>query len=97
MVTAPLDITSSEAIANCTLGQKDFSLVELGIVDQPSCRLLLVNGTHDGLMPVEDSLLLLERGSPKEARVFTGLSHMGYPLANDSIYPWIEGVMATAS
>jgi pimeloyl-ACP methyl ester carboxylesterase len=77
--------------------QKDFSLVELGVVNQPSCRLLLINGTHDGLMPIEDSMLLMEYGSPKEARFFTGLLHMGYPPANGSVYPWMEQVMATAS
>ncbi|KUI72657.1 2,6-dihydropseudooxynicotine hydrolase [Cytospora mali] len=76
--------------------QQDFSLVETGIVNQPSCRLLLVNGTHDGLMPIEDSLLLFEFGSPKEGRFFTKLLHMGYPPANGSVYPWMEQVMATA-
>lgn len=77
--------------------QKDFSLIELGIADKPSCRLLLINGTHDGLMPIEDSMLMMEYGSPKEARFFTGLLHMGYPPANGSVYPWMEQVMATAS
>ncbi len=48
--------------------QKQFSLVESGIVDQPSCRLLLVNGIEDGLMPIEDSMLMFEHGSAKEAR-----------------------------
>lgn len=76
--------------------QRDFSLVEAGIVERPSCRLLLVNGTHDGLMPVEDSMLLFEYGSPKEGRFFSGLLHMGYPPANGSVYPWMEGVMAAA-
>lgn len=77
--------------------QKEFSLVETGVVNRPSCRLLLVNGTHDGLMPIEDSMLMMEFGTPKEARFFTGLLHMGYPPANGSVYPWMEGVMATAS
>jgi len=76
--------------------QKDFSLVETGIVNLPACRLLLVNGTHDGLMPIEDSMLMMEYGTPKEARFFTGLLHMGYPPANNSVYPWMEQVMATA-
>lgn len=76
--------------------QGDFSLVESGLLDGPSCRLLLVNGTHDGLMPVEDSMLLFEHGSPKEARFFSGLLHMGYPPANGCVYPWMEGVMAAA-
>ncbi|KAK4986514.1 hypothetical protein LTR66_002096 [Elasticomyces elasticus] len=77
--------------------QKDFSLVTNGIVDMDSTRLLLINGTHDGLMPIEDSMLLMEYGKPKEARFFTGLLHMGYPPANGSVYPWMEQVMATAS
>ncbi|KAI0376949.1 alpha/beta-hydrolase [Hypomontagnella monticulosa] len=76
--------------------QKKFSLLETGIVNMPSTRLLLVNGTHDGLMPIEDSMLLFEYGSPKEARFFTGALHMGYPMANSSVYPWMEQVMASA-
>ena len=27
-----------------------------------------LQGTHDGLMPIEDSMLLFEHASPKEAR-----------------------------
>ncbi|CAF9922191.1 MAG: hypothetical protein HETSPECPRED_004991 [Heterodermia speciosa] len=75
--------------------QEKFSLLSTGIVQKPSCRLLLINGTHDGLMPIEDSLLLMNHGSPKEARFFPNLLHMGYPVSNNSIYPWLEGVMAS--
>ncbi|TGJ85539.1 hypothetical protein E0Z10_g3213 [Xylaria hypoxylon] len=74
---------------------KRFSLLETGILEKPSTRLLLVNGTLDGLMPIEDSTLLFEYGSPKEARFFPGALHMGYPLANLSVYPWMEEVMAS--
>ncbi|KAI2615419.1 alpha/beta-hydrolase [Hypoxylon sp. NC1633] len=76
--------------------QERFSLLSGGILDLDCTRLLLVNGTHDGLMPIEDSMLMLEYGRPKEARFFTGALHMGYPKANDSIYPWMEQVMASA-
>jgi len=76
--------------------QKDFSLVELKIVDMPATRVLLVNGTHDGLMPVEDSMLMMEYGTPKEGRFFTGMLHMGYPPANGCVYPWMEAVMRAA-
>jgi hypothetical protein len=48
--------------------QKEFSLIETGIVNMPATRLLLINGTHDGLMPIEDSMLMMEYGTPKEAR-----------------------------
>lgn len=55
-----------------------FSLVSNGIVQKgESCRLLLVNGVKDGLMPVEDSMLLMEFGRAKEARFYSGLMHMG--------------------
>lgn len=30
--------------------QDTWSLVKTGVVNMPSCRLLLINGTHDGLM-----------------------------------------------
>ena len=50
-------------------------------------------GTHDGLMPIEDSMLLMNYGTPKEARFFPNLLHMGYPISNASIYPWLESVM----
>lgn len=75
--------------------QDDYSLVTNGILDGPSCRLLLVNGTWDGLMPVEDSILCMNYGRPKEARFYEKMLHMGYPPANESIYPWMEQVMAS--
>lgn len=75
--------------------QKKFSLLETGILDQPSTRLLLVSGTLDGLMPIEDSMMLFEYGSPKEGRFFAGALHMGYPKANEAVYPWMESVMVS--
>lgn len=80
--------------------QDEFSLVSgkgegVAVVGQgmSSCRLLLVNGTLDGLMPIEDSILLAEYGSPKEMRFVQGRLHMGYPEANSYVYPWMESVM----
>ncbi|KAK8215333.1 hypothetical protein M8818_001954 [Zalaria obscura] len=78
--------------------QKTWSLVENRVVERGlgRCRLLLVNGMEDGLMPIEDSMLLFEYGSPKEARFVPGRLHMGYPEANGFVYPWMEQVMAAA-
>lgn len=73
--------------------QHKWSLLRSGVLETPSCRLLPVNGTRDGLMPIEDSGLLLEHGSPKEARFFTGLTHMGNPDALVTIYSWLESVV----
>ncbi|KZL79764.1 pigment biosynthesis protein ayg1 [Colletotrichum incanum] len=57
--------------------QRKFSLLELGVIQKPSTILLLLNGTLDGLMPVEDSLTLFAYGSPKEARFSPNALHMG--------------------
>lgn len=61
--------------------QTDFSLFDAGILKKPSCRLLLVNGRRDGLMPIEDSNLFFEYGSSKEVSFSDGLTHMGNPDA----------------
>lgn len=74
--------------------QKKFSLVETGIVDQPSCRLLLLNGVNDGVTPIEDCHILFNHGSsPKEGRFFEGLPHMGYPHSLPVSYEWLENVL----
>jgi hypothetical protein len=49
----------------------------------------------DGVMPVEDSMLLSEYGRPKEMRFIKERLHMGYPEANAIVYPWLEEVMAS--
>ncbi|KAF2257981.1 pigment biosynthesis protein Ayg1 [Lojkania enalia] len=80
--------------------QREFSLVSgegegVAVVGQgmKSCRLLLINGVLDGCMPVEDSMLLAEYGSPKEMRFIKERFHMGYPEANSVVYPWMESII----
>lgn len=82
--------------------QDEFSLIsakneDVAVVAQgmKSCRLLLINGVLDGCMPIEDSMLLAEYGSPKEMRFIQQRLHMGYPEANSIVYPWMEEVMAS--
>jgi hypothetical protein len=82
--------------------QDEFSLIDgkgegVAVVGQgmASCRMLLVNGVLDGVMPVEDSMLLSEYGRPKEMRFIKERLHMGYPEANAIVYPWLEEVMAS--
>ncbi|KAJ4349526.1 uncharacterized protein N0V89_008142 [Didymosphaeria variabile] len=80
--------------------QDEFSLVSgkgegVAVVGDgmKSCRLLLINGVLDGCMPMEDSVLLSEYGTPKELRMVQGRAHMGYPEANSFVYPWMESIM----
>lgn len=53
------------------------SLKDQGLLDQPSAPLLCVNGKLDDQAPVEDIYLLMEHGSPKEARIYPNGGHMG--------------------
>lgn len=53
------------------------SLLDLGLLDKPSAPILGVNGKLDDQAPVEDIYLLMEHGSPKEARIYPQGRHMG--------------------
>ena len=53
------------------------SLVTLGLIDKPSATILGINGKLDDQAPVNDIYLLMEHGSPKEARIFPKGGHMG--------------------
>ena len=72
------------------------SLLDQGVLDQPSAPLLLVNGIHDSVFPIEDMYLLLRHGSPKSARLFeTG--HMGHgPDLMPTIITWIAHQLSCA-
>ncbi|KAJ5958191.1 uncharacterized protein N7479_005341 [Penicillium vulpinum] len=74
--------------------QKKFSLVETGILDQDNCRLLLLNGVDDGVVPIEDSMVTFNHGGFKEGRFFENRVHMGYPDSLPVAYKWLESVLS---
>ena len=53
------------------------SLLTQGLLDKPSAPLLCVNGMLDDQAPIDDIYLLMEHGSPKEARIYPKGVHMG--------------------
>jgi pimeloyl-ACP methyl ester carboxylesterase len=53
------------------------SLLDMGLLDQPSAPILGINGKLDDQAPVEDIYLLMEHGNPKEARIYPQGHHMG--------------------
>jgi dienelactone hydrolase len=53
------------------------SLLDMGLLDQLSAPILGINGKLDDQAPVEDIYLLMEHGSPKEARIYPKGHHMG--------------------
>ena len=70
--------------------QKKFSLLENGLLDRKSCRLLVINGVEDEIFPIEDSELLLRKGIIKDARLIEGRFHMGNPEAEPMVYDWLD-------
>jgi esterase FrsA len=53
------------------------SLMDMGLLDKVSAPILGVNGKLDDQAPVQDIYLLMEHGSPKEARIYPEGRHMG--------------------
>jgi esterase FrsA len=76
------------------------SLVHLGLINKPSAPILGVNGKLDDQAPVEDIYLLMEHGTPKEARVYSKGRHMGREPGQDEreipdmITAWLKGKLA---
>lgn len=70
-----------------------FSLVHDGTLDKPHTQVLLVNGTHDEIFPIDDLYLTLEHGGPKLARVVKGRKHMGEPEAFFIILKYIWNLL----
>ena len=60
------------------------SLKDMGLLDKPSAPILIVNGKLDDQVPIADSDLLMEHGSPKEARIYPQGGHMGATPGVDS-------------
>jgi hypothetical protein len=71
------------------------SLLDLGLLDRPSAPILGINGKLDDQAPVEDIYLLMEQGSPKEARIYPKGHHMGRTpgMPEDEIRTTIVGWM----
>lgn len=75
---------------------RPFSLLDAGVLDQPSTAMLCVNGARDSQIPIADLYLLLEHGDPKEAWVNPAGGHMGrspeWPssrIAGKVVMPWL--------
>ena len=56
---------------------RHFSLLDAGLLDQPSAPMLVVNGARDSQIPIADIFVLLQHGDAKEAWVNPVGGHMG--------------------
>ncbi len=71
---------------------RNLSLLDEGLLDQPSAPLLCVNGIDDSVFPIRDHYLLLEHGNPKHTRFYPG-GHMGPPAARAASIQWMADVL----
>jgi esterase FrsA len=76
--------TFEDYVARC----EELSLLEQGLLEQPSAPLLLVNGRDDVQNSIDDIYLSLDHGDPKAARVFDG-GHMGEGPVVPTILTWV--------
>ena len=90
------DADAESAVERYAVDGRKFSLLDAGIVDMPSCKLLAINGMEDSIFPIEDSLIVATQGHKKDLVARGDRGHMGNPGAEDVLYPWIDGAIAGA-
>jgi hypothetical protein len=73
------------------------SLLESGVLDRPSCKLLVIGGMEDSIFPIEDNFIVGVKGCKKDLVVRGNRPHMGNPGAEAILYRWIDDVMAGKS
>jgi dipeptidyl aminopeptidase/acylaminoacyl peptidase len=77
--------TFEDYVARCP----ELSLLDQGLLDEPSAPLLLVNGRDDLQNSIDDVYLSLDHGDPQSARVFDG-GHMGEGPVVPAILAWLD-------
>ena len=85
---------NSDTVAAYAAGAGKFSLLGSGVLDHPSCKLLVINGMEDSIFPIEDSLIVATRGDKKDLIIRGNRGHMGNPGAEDILYQWIDNAVA---
>lgn len=97
------DLFPARAAVYATETMEDFlsygprlSLVDRGLIDEPSAPMLLVNGELDTQQPIADLYLMMRHGDPKQAWVNPVGGHMGrsadWPTGRilaEVVEPWL--------
>jgi hypothetical protein len=89
LMTARARIFGGETFDDYVACCQELSLLDQGLLDQPSAPLLLVNGRDDVQNSIDDIYLSLDHGEPKAARVFDG-GHMGEGPVVPTILAWVS-------
>lgn len=71
-----------------------FSLLTSGVLDRPSCKLLVIDGMEDSIFPIEDNFIVAMKGDKKDLIARGNRAHMGNPGAEPLLYNWIDDAIA---
>lgn len=83
-----------DTVAEYAADSQKFSLLESGVLDNPSCKLLLINGMEDSIFPIEDNFLVGIQRDKKDLLARGNRGHMGNPGAEEILYDWIDKAVA---
>jgi acetyl esterase/lipase len=84
---------AGEALARYTTEAGRFSLVTSGVLDTPTCRMLVINGMEDSIFPVEDSIIVATQSDKKDLILRGDRGHMGNPGAEPILMDWIDDAL----
>ena len=87
----------TDAVATYALAGRRFSLSDSGVLNRPSCPMLVINGAEDSIFPAEDSVLVAFSGPGKDLILRANLGHMGNPGAEEILYNWIDDKVTAPS
>ena len=93
LMNARARIFGGESFEDYVARCQELSLLDQGLLDQPSAPLLLVNGRNDLQNSIGDIYLSLDHGDPKTVRVFDG-GHMGEGPVVPTIVAWVTERLA---
>ena len=85
---------AADPVERYTAEARKFSLLDSGILDRPSCKMLILNGMEDSIFSIEDSFIVATRGHKKDLLARGDRQHMGNPGAEDILYSWIDNAIA---
>lgn len=83
-----------DAVSAYSADARKFSLLEAGVLDKSSCRLLVIDGMEDSIFPIEDNFIVAARSDKKDLLARADRGHMGNPGAESLLYDWIDNTVA---
>jgi pimeloyl-ACP methyl ester carboxylesterase len=88
------DSNYDAAVASYAAEASKFSLLNAGIVETSSCKLLVIDGMEDSIFPIEDNFIVATKGGKKDLVARGDRGHMGNPGAEEILYQWIDNAVA---